>query len=239
MQITISAYSLAHAPSLPKRSRSQRLLAASCAIGISFALLGVFALSPRFSAVNLHESNHSAMQFFWVGQSSKASNPTPLTQSDTKAISQTNSDANKKPNINPIPNKAKVSAATAPSESITLSKTEMQAIHTPTKESAKEVVNSNNSASSVASETAPALSTQILGDKEALKRAYLDSRSEIQKLADNSGKSLTAPHSTKYDQFQTAASAAAKADCLGPKSGGAGLLSIPLIAIAAMTDKCK
>jgi hypothetical protein len=229
MQLTINAYPLTHYTSLPNRSRAQRLVAASSAIGISFALLAVFTFSPRFNTINFHESNNSAMQFFWVGQSSKAPSPTPFVQSDTKVISQINSKVKS--------NKTKVSAANAPSESITLSKTETQAIHERPNEPSN--TNTNNSTSSVSSETAPTLSNKILSDKEALKRAYLDSRSDIQKLADNSGKSLTAPHSTKYDQFQTAASAAAKADCLGPKSGGAGLLSIPLIAIAAMTDKCK
>jgi hypothetical protein len=233
MQITISAYPLAHTPSLPKRSQSQRLVAASSAIGISFALLGVFTLSPRFSSINMRESNHSAMQFFWVGQSSKESNsnPTPLAHSDTKAISQSNS--------KPTQSKTKVKAARSPSERITLSKTEAQAIHELPKEPANSNNSVNNSANSVASETAPALSSKILGDKEALKRAYLDSRSEIQKMADNSGKSLTAPHSTKFDQFQTAASAAAKKDCLSANSVGGGLLGIPLLAAMAALDKCK
>ena len=237
MQITISAYPLAHVPSLPKRSQSQRLVAASSAIGISFALLGVFTLSPRFSSINMRESNHSAMQFFWVGQSSKESNsnPTPRVQSDTKAISQSNS--------KPTQSKTKVNAERSPSERITLSKTEAQAIHELPKEPANRNNSANNStnngANSVASETAPALSSKILGDKEALKRAYLDSRSEIQKLADNSGKSLTAPHSTKFDQFQTAASAASKKDCLSANSVGGGLLGIPLLAAMAALDKCK
>jgi hypothetical protein len=233
MQITISAYPLAHTPSLPKRSQSQRLVAASSAIGISFALLGVFTLSPRFSSINMREANHSAMQFFWVGQSSKESNsnPTPLAHSDTKAISQSNS--------KPTQSKTKVNAARSQSERITLSKTEAQAIHELPKEPANSNNSVNNSANSVASETAPALSSKILGDKEALKRAYLDSRSEIQKMADNSGKSLTAPHSTKFDQFQTAASAAAKKDCLSANSVGGGLLGIPLLAAMAALDKCK
>lgn len=235
MHLQINSYSLTATHTWSNNTRSQRIVAASSSIAISLALLGVFTLSPRFSSIHLREPASTALEFFWVPQtnSNTAANPLTLAQSQPKSISNSSNPKLSTP--------SKVSALPSVPESITLSKTETQAIHTPIQTQAKEPISSNSSASSLTTETTPApvLSNKILSDKDALKRAYLDSRSEIQKMADNSGKSLTAPHSTKYDQFQTAASAAAKADCLGPKSGGAGLLSIPLIAIAAMTDKCK
>ena len=75
-------------------------------------------------------------------------------------------------------------------------------------------------------------------DSASIRRAYEDSKSDIQKMAETSGQPLHPPHVSKYDQFQTAASQAAKKDCLGPNSGGS-LLSIFVIPFMAATDKCK
>lgn len=87
-------------------------------------------------------------------------------------------------------------------------------------------------------------------DSKALVRAFQDSKTEIQKMAERSGKSLTATHETKYDEFQAAAKEAAIPQCsdadamkhappsIGPIQLG-GLLAIPHWINAGVTGKCK
>lgn len=87
-------------------------------------------------------------------------------------------------------------------------------------------------------------------DRKALARAFQDSKTEIQKMAERSGKSLTATHETKYDEFQAAAKEAAIPQCsdadamkhappsIGPIKLG-GLLAIPHWIHAGVTGKCK
>ena len=87
-------------------------------------------------------------------------------------------------------------------------------------------------------------------DRKALVRAFQDSKTEIQKMAERSGKSLTATHETKYDEFQAAAKEAAIPQCsdadamkhappsIGPIQLG-GLLAIPHWINAGVTGKCK
>ena len=87
-------------------------------------------------------------------------------------------------------------------------------------------------------------------DRKALVRAFQDSKTEIQKMAERGGKSLSAPHETKYDEFQAAAKEAAIPQCsdadamkhappsIGPINLG-GLLAIPHWINAGVTGKCK
>ena len=78
-----------------------------------------------------------------------------------------------------------------------------------------------------------------LGSKEIL-NAYNESKSEIQKMAELSGKKLHSPIKAQYDRFQTAAENAAIPDCLAPqKPNGIGLFALPAIILAASTGKCK
>ncbi|MES2048278.1 MAG: hypothetical protein V4447_07755 [Pseudomonadota bacterium] len=77
-------------------------------------------------------------------------------------------------------------------------------------------------------------------NSKSIAKAYNDSKSEIQKMAEASGKELNTPGQTKYDRFQTAAEQAVIPDCLAPQEpGGIGLLAIPVIAFQAATGKCK
>ena len=77
-------------------------------------------------------------------------------------------------------------------------------------------------------------------NNKTIAKAYADSKSEIQKMAEASGKELNTPIATKYDRFQTAAEQALIPDCLSPQGpGGLGLIAIPVIALAAATGKCK
>jgi hypothetical protein len=77
-------------------------------------------------------------------------------------------------------------------------------------------------------------------NNKSITKAYNESKSDIQKMAEASAKELNTPIKTKYDRFQTAAEQAVIPDCLAPQEpGGIGLLAIPVIAFQAATGKCK
>ncbi len=75
-------------------------------------------------------------------------------------------------------------------------------------------------------------------NSKTIAKAYKDSKSEIQKMAEASGKELNTPGQTKYDRFQTAAEEAAIPDCISANAGGT-LLLIPVLAYKALAGKCK
>lgn len=70
----------------------------------------------------------------------------------------------------------------------------------------------------------------------AIRAAYEASKSDIQKMADASNKTLINTPASKYEQFQGAANRAAKPDCL--RQGGS-ILSLLVVAYQAATDHCK
>lgn len=91
---------------------------------------------------------------------------------------------------------------------------------------------------------APALTTSstslLVTDSQAIRKAYKSSQSEIQAMADNTGKEMNTAIVTKYEQFQTEADKAKIQDCIKPRySQSTNLLLIPVIAFAAVTGKCK
>ena len=89
------------------------------------------------------------------------------------------------------------------------------------------------------SEAKPAAESTLKFDSKSIRRAYQDSKTDIQKMAEASGKPLIkTPYTSKYDEFQSAASRAAKKDCLSANSGGS-LLSLIVIPVMAAMDKCK
>jgi hypothetical protein len=75
-------------------------------------------------------------------------------------------------------------------------------------------------------------------NSKSIAKAYKDSKSEIQKMAEASAKELNTPGKTKYDRFQTAAEEAVIPDCFSANAGGT-LLSIPVLAYKALAGKCK
>jgi hypothetical protein len=83
------------------------------------------------------------------------------------------------------------------------------------------------------------LSTPLQVDSKAIRRAYQDSKTEIEIQAERSGKQLNDKPKTKFDRLESAVAAAAKPDCLGKDSGGAGLLAIPVALYLLAADKCK
>jgi hypothetical protein len=77
-------------------------------------------------------------------------------------------------------------------------------------------------------------------NSKSIAKAYNDSKSDIQKMAEASAKELDTPVKTKFDRFQIAAEQAVIPDCLAPQGpGGIGLFAIPVIAFQAATGKCK
>lgn len=73
-------------------------------------------------------------------------------------------------------------------------------------------------------------------DSTSIKRAYQDSKSELQKQAEKNGTPLADARLTQQEKFQQAANRAAKPDCL--RQGGS-ILSLFVVAYQVATDHCK
>ena len=87
--------------------------------------------------------------------------------------------------------------------------------------------------------TEPPTTLRSMSSQEML-HIYNASKSEIQQMAESSGKKLNTPVKSRYDRFQEAAENAAIPDCLSPqKPNGMGLFALPVIIFAASTGKCK
>ena len=85
----------------------------------------------------------------------------------------------------------------------------------------------------ITSSTAP---SNLRFDRQSIAKAYQDSKTPIEKMAEKSHQSLKAETPSQYDKFQVAANRAAKQDCL--RAGGS-LLSLLVVAYEAATDHCK
>lgn len=79
----------------------------------------------------------------------------------------------------------------------------------------------------------------ILPDSKTISRAYNDSKSEIQRMSERSGKPLNDEIPSKYEVFQAKAEAARIPSCIAPNEAGGGLLAAPVIAYKALAGKCK
>jgi hypothetical protein len=77
-------------------------------------------------------------------------------------------------------------------------------------------------------------------DREAIAKAYKEGKSEIQKMAEASGKDkiMTIGPPTKSERYQEAIARGYKPDCISPNMAG-GLLAIPVIGYMIATDKCN
>jgi hypothetical protein len=99
---------------------------------------------------------------------------------------------------------------------------------------------STDTKSTVTDEVSPTTNSSgegiIKWDRDSLRRAYQESKTDIQKMAEISGKPLPKTQTTKYEKFQTAAESAVKPDCL--RQGGS-ILSLFVVAYQAATDHCK
>lgn len=92
----------------------------------------------------------------------------------------------------------------------------------------------------ISAETPEPLSS-LRFDREAIARAYKESKSEIQKMAEASGKyeSMTTLPPSKSERYQAGIAQGYKPDCVSKATGGAGLLAIPLIGYLIASDKCN
>lgn len=124
-------------------------------------------------------------------------------------------------------------------KTISFSITNVPSISSPTKTQTETDNKTEITTIEQSSESKPAAESTLKFDSKSIRRAYQDSKTDIQKMAEASGKPLIkTPYTSKYDEFQNAASRAAKKDCLSANSGGS-LLSLITIPVMAAMDKCK
>jgi hypothetical protein len=80
----------------------------------------------------------------------------------------------------------------------------------------------------------------LIRDSAAIKKAYNDSRTEIQLLEERSGKQRINDYQSKYERYQDAADRAKIEDCIKPKyMKNFNILLAPVIAAQALLGKCK
>ncbi|GGC69917.1 hypothetical protein [Undibacterium terreum] len=101
-------------------------------------------------------------------------------------------------------------------------------------------------------ENGDTINSTLKVDSKAITKAYKDSRTDMQKMADATGKTLANPESTKMQQFDVAMKEAAVPGCLAKgedplkhnpaKLGNvsfSGLLALPFYVTAIAKGKCK
>lgn len=199
---------------LPSASPLQRSTSASAAFLIILAALSVFQFKPHHNKYKnaLHESE---LIWFQLNAPVATQTPTPKTNA--------------------------THAAPRPAKKIKTQTVATEIIATPTAatESPKQQTSKNDFDDAFKSEKAIALAitTKSAGiDGNSIQRAYQDSKTDIEKQAEKSGKTLTDPRLTQQEKFQQAANRAAKPDCL--RQGGS-LLSLFVVAYQVATDHCK
>lgn len=199
---------------LPSASPLQRSISASAAFLIILAALSVFQFKPQH---NSHQDTQHESQLIWFQLAAPVPSQTPPPQTNT-------AHAKSRPT-------KKIEAQAISTENIPA-----PAIAT---ESPKQEANKNDFDDAFKSEKAIALAitTKRAGiDGSSIQRAYQDSKTDIEKQAEKSGKSLTDARLTQQEKFQQAANRAAKPDCLRQ---GTSLLSLFVVAYQVATDHCK
>jgi hypothetical protein len=198
-------------------SKPERITAALLAIVITLAIPGL-----------LHERNHGDN----FGTANTVLN-VRLIPSDSNPSATTTSHITYRP---PQPTKPRDTrtAAKSPAQQTPLAKTG------PTLAVSSTTPTTATPTTITTTTETPKLSSMPLQiDSKAIRKAYQDSKSEIEKLDERSGKLINDRPITKYDRFESAVSQAAKPECISKDTAGAGLLAIPLIAYWVVTDKCK
>lgn len=75
-------------------------------------------------------------------------------------------------------------------------------------------------------------------DSRTLQAAVNDSRGAIARMAQASGRELSVEQSGSQERLASDMAAAGKRECLAPNESGT-LLSLPVMALAAISGKCK
>jgi hypothetical protein len=213
------------------RSATQQLFSLLSAILICFGFLFILFRIPEFKSDRNHINDGLKNEIFMNFIFQKEIEPSK----NKKAIIDSNDEAPKR--------------LTKTEHLQKIRQQKIDFVSPPVSEKSVELseLNQPNEAAILANE---ARSESLNIDSKALVKAFQDSKTEIQKMAERSGKSLSAPQETKYDQFQVAAKEAAIPQCtdadamkhvpplLGPVKLG-GLLAIPDWIRAGVTGKCK
>jgi hypothetical protein len=90
----------------------------------------------------------------------------------------------------------------------------------------------------LATSTEPSASSPLKIDSSTIRAAGAQSKGQLQRLAESSGQQLPGRGINQAEQLASRVSGAGKTECLASNESGS-LLSIPLIAYAALSGKCK
>lgn len=200
------------------RSPVQKGLSATASVLIIAAALSVFQFSPVNKTNRSHSQHQSQLIWFQLAQPN----------SPKRTIAKQDRPIPKAHQIQKREAEAKRTAITAISSPPPIT---VEVPAPPDKPSDFDDAFKNDKA------IAQALSIKNAGiDNSKIQRAYQDSKTDIEKQAEKSGKTLTDPRLTQQEKFQQAANRAAKPDCL--RQGGS-LLSLFVVAYQVATDHCK
>lgn len=198
----------------------------SLAIALTLTLLVIAQLSLHPTTTPTQNRNTTSLLISWISPQTKLPDvKTVVTETTRIKPASTPKAAN-------IPTKAKLTRQETQPEAITTS----TPVATP---STEKNISFDSVAENLNATTPPKDLNKLNGqkfDSKAVRLAYEDSKSDLEKRADASGKPLISPRMTKHDRFQEAANAAVKPDCV--RQGGS-ILSIFVIAYQAATDHCK
>ncbi|MBI3711526.1 MAG: hypothetical protein HY253_00970 [Burkholderiales bacterium] len=200
---------------LPGSSVLQRGASASMAFLIVFAALSVFQFNQRHAAN--HKFTQHTSQLIWFQLPKLVTATTPPQHQDNPA------NAPRQTKIRHIETLATTNAT------LTTKTTEI-----PTQQETKNDFDDAFKSQDAVDQAIASKHTSIDGNK--LRHAYQDSKTELQKQAEKSGKSLADDRLTQQEKFQQAANRAAKPDCL--RQGGS-ILSLFVVAYQVATDHCK
>lgn len=217
----------------PQTSKLQRSISALCACLLTMSFIVIFKQTEfkKWQEPAEQEPSHR-LQITWINeQLLTQEKPVDSLVKEPKLSAQRQSQF---PNTPITPKK---NAAQKAKSAIRLTPDEISSAANPSQQITS---TSTDTKSTVTDEVSPTTKSSGEGilkwDRDSLRRAYEDSKTDIQKMAEISGKPLPKTQTTKYEKFQTAAESAVKPDCL--RQGGS-ILSLFVIAYQAATDHCK
>lgn len=201
-----------------RSSNTQRGFAMLFAIGFTLLMLAQFTLQLKHNSSNNEKSQ--AMVLTWIRPLLTRPEAIKPSKDQTSAIGvrKPNNIQVHQPNPNGDTNAIKPEAITA-------------ATNTEASVSFDSVVDNIN-----ANSARNNLNADKKFESRAALKAYEESKSDIQKMAEASNKPLSTPKLSKHERFQEAANSAVKPDCL--RQGGS-ILSLFVVAYQAATDHCK
>ena len=198
----------------------------SLAIALTLTLLVIAQLSLHPMTTPIQNRNTTSLLISWINPQSKPPEVKTVV-TDTTKIKPASI-----PKSTSIPTNAKQTRKETQPEAITTT----TPVTTPSTEKS---ISFDSVAENLNATTPPKDLSKLNGrrfDSNAIRQAYEDSKSDLEKMADASGQPLESRKLTKHERFQDAAKAATKPDCLRQ---GASILSIFVVAYQVATDHCK